>query len=834
MKKQLRGIKRTTFQLDFDLYRVDVPIRGLAGANLRVIDLWPEGVDQTIVFVHGFAGCGESWEHQINYFAREFRVVVPDLRGHGQSDAPYSQYTMNELVGDLHTIAEELNLPDRFVLVGHSFGGSICVEFANAYPDRLEKLVLIATAGEYPLPRGVSWASRIPTTVFRPFWKYRPRWNAELHVMKRMLFNNLRKWKGWPLLRNIATPTLIITGERDTYFPRAVFDEVAQMVPHAEVTNVGKAKHKVQLERHQAVIRAMERFIKDEKRSSWRYHSIQSELLQRRPWLSSYGEDIPHTIPIPRQPLHRFLESAASWVPKRQAIAFCSTSLTYKQLNSRVNQFAHALLGLGVRPGDRVMIILPNMPQLIIAYYATLKIGGIVVIPTHNSDATRIVEQARQTDARALVMLDAHSKLAQAIQSQIAVHVTIFATLEGVSLSQPVKKLLGLDEVDDDAYALAESLGFMMDEVMSETPMDEPQVKVAWDSPMAIVFTSGTTDEPKGVLLTHANLVANAMQIRHWLIRDVQYGREVMLSVLPFLHSYGMTVAMNLPIAIGATIVLLPVFEVHQVLKHIQTYKPTIFPGMPSMYAAINTAPNVRSYGLDSIKACISGGAPLPVEVQESFEKLTQGRLSEGYGLTEASPVTHAHQLSGIRKVGSIGVPLPNTDARIVDLMTGEDVAPGQIGELVVRGPQVMRGYWGITKDNDADPVVKDGWLFTGDVAVMDGDGYFQIINRRRDTIMTGRHIVFPRDVEEVLYEHNEVLEVAVAGVSHTGGQQKVKAFIVPRPGTSPSKEELLSLCHRRLDEWAVPSDIAFLESLPKSPVGRVLRRLLVQEMGDD
>lgn len=266
MKKKLRGIKRATLQLDYDLYRRKVPIRSVSNASLSVIDIWPQAVERTIVFVHGYAGCAETWEYQINHFSRDFRVVVPDLRGHGQSDAPYTQYTMAEMVEDLHTIAEELELPEKFILVGHSFGGSICVEYANAHPEQLEKLVLIATAGEYPLPRAASLAYRIPTAFFRPWWQYRPRWNAEIHVMKRMMFNNMRHWKGWPLLRNITTPTLVITGERDNYFPRAVFAEVGKMVPNAELYDVGSAKHKVQLERHEAVNRAVERFITDDQR----------------------------------------------------------------------------------------------------------------------------------------------------------------------------------------------------------------------------------------------------------------------------------------------------------------------------------------------------------------------------------------------------------------------------------------------------------------------------------------------------------------------------------------------------------------------------------------
>jgi long-chain acyl-CoA synthetase len=299
---------------------------------------------------------------------------------------------------------------------------------------------------------------------------------------------------------------------------------------------------------------------------------------------------------------------------------------------------------------------------------------------------------------------------------------------------------------------------------------------------------------------------------------------------VPLTHSYGMTSAMNIPIAMGARIVLLPVFELRQVLEHIREYKPTIFPGVPSMYMAINQASNVRSYGLSSIKACISGAAPLPVEVQEAFEKLTRGRLVEGYGLTEASPVTHANPLFGVRKVGSIGVPIPNTDAKIVDLVTNEDLSPGQIGELLVRGPQVMQGYWGEEDESGSDSVLREGWLYTGDVAVMDSDGYAFIVSRKRDTIMAGDFSVYPRDVEEVLYENSKVMEVAVVGVGAGENGQRVKAFVVPRPGTELSKRELIDLCRRRLEEYAVPWDIEFREELPKSFVGKVLRRMLVEE----
>lgn len=829
MKKKLRGLKRRDIQLDFNLYRVEVPIPGLSGASLSVIDLWPEAVERTIVFVHGYAGCAETWEYQINHFAHNYRVIVPDLRGHGQSDAPYTQYTMQELVDDLNTIVDTLRLPDKFILVGHSFGGSICVEYANAHPEKLEKLVLIATAGEYPLPRVASWAYRIPTAFYRLWWEYRPKWNAEIHVMKRMMFNNMRKWKGWPLLRNIKTETLVITGERDNYFPRYVFDDAARMVPDAEIYDVGSAKHKVQLERYEAVNRAIERFANIENsKSSWRDISKASELLMKRPWLTSYSKGTPHTIPLPRQPVFRFLESAADWVPKRPATIFYGMTLTYQQLNHKVNQFAHSLHGLGIKPGDRVMVVLPNTPNLIIAYYATLKIGGVVVLPNPDVKAEGIIEQIKMTGAKVLVTLRSYMELAQTIKNMTPLEHVVFADIREIIADSAYRELLSTTE--DENRELTRKLGYSMTRLMDEASEDPPAVSVSHKDLAAIIFTSGTTDKPKGVCLTHENLVANAMQTRHW-VPDLTYGKETFLSVLPLLHSYGMTSAMNVPIAMGATIVLLPVFELTQVLDHIKKYKPTLFPGVPAMYTAINHAPNVRSYGLSSIKACISGAAPLPVEVQEEYEKLTRGRLVEGYGLTECSPITHANPLYGVRKVGSIGIPIPNTDAKIVDLVTGEDVAPGHIGELIIRGPQVMTGYWGETEDeDDPESAIKNGWLYTGDVALMDADGYFQIISRKRDTIMAGDYSVYPRDVEEVLYENSKVLEAAVVGVTAGGNGQRVKAFVVPRPGTKLSKDELLDLCRRRLEEYAVPWEIEFRQELPKSFVGKVLRRLLVEE----
>jgi long-chain acyl-CoA synthetase len=322
--------------------------------------------------------------------------------------------------------------------------------------------------------------------------------------------------------------------------------------------------------------------------------------------------------------------------------------------------------------------------------------------------------------------------------------------------------------------------------------------------------------------------VANAVQTRHWLT-EITYGQEVWLSVVPIMHSYGMTNAMNIPIVVGATMILLPVFEPREVLEHIREYYVSIFPGVPSMYMAINQALDVRNFGLSSINACISGAAPLPVEVQEAFEKLTRGRLVEGYGLSEASPVTHANPLFGVRKPGSIGIPIPNTDARIVQPGSTDPLPPGQIGELVVRGPQVMMGYWQEDGTISPDSAVRDGWLYTGDIAVMDSDGYFTILSRQRDAIPRPEGNVFPRDVEEVIYELSKVLEVAVVGVPGPEGEQ-VKAVVVPRSNGELTREEILRHCRRRLAAHEVPDLVEFREELPKSFVGKVLRRLLVDE----
>jgi long-chain acyl-CoA synthetase len=823
MKRELRGIKRSDIQLDFDLYRVNVPIPGVVDDQLSVIDIRPEGVERTILFVHGYAGCAETWEHQINYFAREYRVLAPDLRGHGQSDAPYTRYTMLELVADLYAISQYLDLPQQFDLIGHSFGGSICVEYASSHPEQINHLVLIATAGEYPVPRAVSLAYRLPTALLRPVWDYRPRWNAELHVMKRMANNNMLQWRGWGMMRSLRVPTLVITGERDTYFPRAVVEEVAKVIPGAERVDVGASKHKIQLERHQAVNRAIKRFIlADEPDIAWR-QATADMAEPGRPWLKAYGKATPRTVPIPDRPLSEFLDSAADWLPKRTATVFQGSKLSYAQLNQRANQFAHTLHGLGIRPGDRVMLFLPNTPDLVIAFYGTLRAGGVVVLPSLHGDPAQVVEEARSTSAQVLVTLQDFNLLAQAVQTHAGVRdVLIAATPRKLPDSARRAMLHSLGFLGEAPLAEAESVGRSMAELIQDAPARGLELNRSSTDLAVIAFTSGVRGSIKGACLTHGNLVANTLQTRHWL-HDLQYGRESFISALPLLHSYGMTAAMNLPIAVGATMLLLPGFDMDELLQVVWTHQPTFFPGLPAMFAAVGRVPNLRAYGFGSIRTCLSGGAPLPVEAHEAFERLTKVRLLESYGLTEASSFTHMDPLQGPRKAGSVGLPLPNTNARVVDPASGEDLDVGQVGELAIKGPQVMAHYWG----EQSSDGLREGWLYTGDLALMDNDGFFRIVGSQEDVIALPQGVVYPRDVEEVLYENNQVQEAAVLGTVDADGMQQIKAYVVPRPRAAPTSEELIHFCQRRLEPHAAPSVIEFRSDLPRLATGKVVRRLL-------
>lgn len=826
-------------EIDLELYREDVVISERPHLRLSAIDVEPEPLSgaapqppMTLVFLHGYGGQATQWRYQVRAFADTHRCIALDLRGHGHSDKPASAYTMAELLHDLEDALDALGVPPRFVLAGHSFGGAIAAEYALAHPDRVEKLVLVATAARFRIYPWARWLLRLPVTALRPLSKViRRALAAPPHVLKAMHTHAIERWDGLRVFPRLNVPTLVIRGHGDRVFAQAEFEEVARLIPGAEEVDVGVSGHMVMLERRDAVNRAIARFLAEDggrRSDDLRLPSSVLRLKKERPWLVHYDQGVPPTIAIPRRALHRFLSGAARRLPNRPAIYYYGARLSYAQLNRLANRCANALRALGVDKGDRVMLLLPNLPQAVIAYYGALKAGAVVVFTSPVAEEAEIVRQVRDSGAEVLITLTRFSDLARRVKDQTGLrHIVLTHAKEYLpwlkrlvfTLTREQKEghRLSRDELEPGMH--------LFQDLLRRYPPLRPEVEIAPDDLAVIQYTGGTTATPKGVMLSHRNLVANALQTRHWF-PDLREGREVVLSVLPFSHIYGTTAAMNVPVALGAAMVILPQFEVMEVLRAIKRYRPTLFPGVPMMYLAITNVPNVRRFGLASIRYCISGAAPLPVEVQEAFERLTGARLVEGYGLTEASPVTHVNPIHGRRKPGSIGIPLPSTEARIVDLVRRRPVKPGEIGELVVRGPQVMVGYWG--QSGESERALVDGWLYTGDVARMDEDGYFQIISRRQDIWYPERarqrgRPAFPRDVEEVLFEYPKVKEAVVMGI-----EGLPVAFVIPKeePVTAA---ELIAYCKRRLPPELVPRLVLFVPDFPRSFVGKVLRRELLR-----
>lgn len=532
--------------------------------------------------------------------------------------------------------------------------------------------------------------------------------------------------------------------------------------------------------------------------------------MDTRLWLKNYPTR--STLDYPKISLYHYLKKVADQYPNRTALIFIADRVTYREMMVNIDRMAAAFTAMGLQKGDRIALMLPNCFAYVYCYFAAMRQGLVVAQLNPLLTARELSFIVRDSNARVLIAADA-----------------VFQTIEQAMLDQDIENLIVVPLTGEKINVNARPF----DDILQQHEPNPPDVEINPEEDLAVLqYTGGTTGFPKGAMLTHYNLVANAEMtaeiLREWLKKFG--GKEVYsMGLLPFFHSYGMTVCLNVGLTIPAGLLLVPQFNADLIFYLIQQYKPVIFPGVPTAFMALMNHPEVQNYDLDSIDVCISGAAPMPVEAIEQFEQITGSSILEGYGLSETSPITHSNPFLGVRKPGSIGIPYPDTDCKIVDPDDGERELPiGEEGELIIKGPQIMKGYW--NRPNDTASTLKNGWLYTGDIARMDEDGYFYIVDRKKDMIIYGGNKIYPREVEEVLYEHPKVAEAVCIGIPEKFFGEVVKAFIVLKDGAEATPEEIIEFCRPRMIKYKVPRQVEFRSELPKTNVGKFLRKDLAIE----
>ena len=561
---------------------------------------------------------------------------------------------------------------------------------------------------------------------------------------------------------------------------------------------------------------------------------METPAVLERPWHRKWPAGVPRHIDYPNIPVDELLRRSAKAHPDWPAVSFYGKRLSYRAVDEAADRFAAGLRRIGVKPGDRVALLLPNTPHFVIAFFGILRAGAIVTQTNPLYTPRELEALWSDAEVETVVALDLFwHNVSQALPKTPVKRLIVcdVADFLPFPLRQlyPLKRRRDLKRQRHWPLAIPDqpNIARFMEFVRRGGEPCRPSAVNPEDDVAVLQYTGGTTGTPKGAMLTHRNLVANAIMTNVWM--NPKPGvQDRFLGAIPLFHSYGVTAVLLSGVTRGAELILYPnPREIGHILKLINKTKPTIFPGVPTMYIAILRNPKLKKYDLRSIEACISGAAPLPLEVRRQFESATGGKLVEGFGLTEASPVTHCNPLNADAKEG-IGIPFPDTDAKIVDPEDWtKEVAPGGSGELIIRGPQIMKGYW--NKPEESADMLKDGWLLTGDIARMDEDGFFFIVDRKKDMILCSGYNVYPREVEEVLFAHPAVHEAAAIGVPDPYRGETVKAFVVLKPAKTATAEELIAFCKERLAPFKVPKVVEFTSDLPKSLVGKVLRRELRQ-----
>ena len=549
-----------------------------------------------------------------------------------------------------------------------------------------------------------------------------------------------------------------------------------------------------------------------------------SNAYQDKPWLAHYDKGVPESVTYEETCLPDFLDRSAQKFPDTMALLFQGYKVTFRELKEMVDRFAACLADFGIQKGDSVAILLPNVIPCVVGYYAILKIGAIAVMNNPLYTDRELEHQFNDSGSKLLITLDLLGNRMIDLRPKTSIKQIIYTSI-GDYLPFPKNLLFPLVGKKKGLKADVKSAPdvYRWKDTLERLNGQPPVVKLSFDDTAMYQYTGGTTGVSKGVMLTHSNLSKQVQHLRVWF-PGFNDGEEVMLGALPFFHVFGLSTAMNLSIYAGWGHILVPKPQPEQLLEAISKFKPTFAPLVPTMFIGLLNHPGIDQADLTSIKGCFSGSAPLPLEVIRDFEAKTGSTIVEGFGMTESSPVTHINPFIGERKVGSIGLPISDTECRIVDLNDGETNMPlGESGELLLKGPQVMKGYW--NKPEATAETLTDGWLHTGDIGKMDEDGYFYIVDRKKDMIISGGYNVYPRDIEEVFFEHPKVLEAAALGVPHPKRGEQVKVFVALKEGETATEEELLAYCKDKLAAYKLPTMIEFRDELPKTNVGKVLKK---------
>ena len=554
--------------------------------------------------------------------------------------------------------------------------------------------------------------------------------------------------------------------------------------------------------------------------------------MDERSWLKRYDEGVPKHIEYPAIPLFKLLEEAAEKYPDRPCTIFKGAVITYQEMNQLTDRLAAGLAEIGIKKGDRVGIFMPNIPQFVLAYFAILKAGAIVVATNPLYTSREIEHQVNDAGIEIMLVMSSFYKLLKETQPRTKIRTLIVTNIkEALPSTTRLLFTLAMEKKGGHKVELAQGDFWMKDLITRHKPDDRPKLEIGPNDFALFQYSGGTTGISKGAIALHRNLVANALQIRSWMPTAIE-GNETVLMAIPLFHVFGMVAGMLFALRVVSSMVMVPnPRDMKDIIANIKKYKPTIYPGVPTMYTALNNHPDVKAGKVDmsSFKACISGSAPLMRETKETFEALSGGKVFEGYGLSEAPTATHCNPLYGENRTGSIGIPMADVDCRIMDLDDGVTVMPvGEIGELIVKGPQVFYGYHNMP--TETANTLRDGWLYTGDIARMDEDGYFYIVDRKKELIKPSGYQVWPREVEEVIMEHPNVLEVGVAGIPDPYRGETVKAWVVLKPGEILTEKEIKEWCKKSLAKFKVPSEVEFRTELPKTLVGKVLRRELVRQ----